>query len=80
MTPEGIPRYVRGKALVHRVARWQTEPKEGVHFWTACDFAAFKPYDKEPMWGDTKIDQVVTCLWCVVERNGLQNRESHELP
>ncbi len=79
MTPEGLERYITGAVLVHRIAKWWTEPREGVHYHTVCDFAGFKPYDQDPMWGDTKIDQVVTCLWCVTERGNL-GYQYRELP
>lgn len=77
MPDQGVARYVAGEVLVHQVASWRTEPREGVQYVTVCGFVKFKPNGEPPMWADTKEPHVVTCLWCLAQQDnyGYQYRE-----
>ncbi len=77
MPDQGIARYIAGEVLVHQIANWRTEHKQGVLFTTVCGFVQRKAYLEPPMWADTKETEAVTCLWCLACRDnyGYQYRE-----
>jgi hypothetical protein len=65
--PRDAPRYIQGEVLVHLIVRWASEGKYGVQYWTACAFSSLKPTGVAPMWAETKVERVVTCLWCIAD-------------
>lgn len=71
-----IERYYHGEALVHQIADWRVESKQGVHFTTICNFVGFHT-PGQGQWASTKREQFPTCLWCVsgMENHGYQYRE-----
>jgi hypothetical protein len=65
-----IERWVEGKALVHRIARWQSVAGVGVHFVTVCNLQGI--FERNKGFAKTRETRTTTCLWCAsnMENNG----------